>query len=81
MAVCGKEDHGKPRQSQVPPGTARYSAEKDPSCAIFTESRRFEDIKYDTEWSLVDHLGSTCRPLVDHYFSFSSSIIRVYLRL
>ena len=34
------------------PGRARYSqvqCQKDPSCAIFSKSRRFEDIKYDTE--------------------------------
>ena len=26
MAVCGKEDHGRPRQSQVQPGTVRCGA-------------------------------------------------------
>ena len=33
VAVCGKVDHGRPRQSQVQPGTAGNS----------------QDIKYDTE--------------------------------
>ena len=40
VAVYGKVDHGRPRQSQVQPGT---------SCAIFSKSRRFKDIKYDTD--------------------------------
>ena len=54
MAICGKVDHGRPRQSQVQPGKARYSDVKDPPCDIFLKSRLFEDIKYDT-----DHLGTT----------------------
>ena len=49
-----------------------------PSRAIFLKSRRFEDIKYDTErgllgdylattwWPLGDYLVTTWRPLGDH---------------
>ena len=38
----------------------------DPSCAIFSKSRRFEGLKYDIErWQ--DHLGSTLGPLGDHF--------------
>ena len=35
VAVCGKEDHDRPRQSQVQLGTARYSAEKTNHVLIF----------------------------------------------
>ena len=38
-----------------------------PSNAIFLKSRRFEDIKYDTERGLHgDYLATTWRPLGDH---------------
>ena len=45
-------------------GRARYW--KDPSFAIFSKSRSFGDIKYDTERSLtlVDHVGTTTGPLL-----------------
>ena len=36
------------RKSQAQPGTARYSAEKTHH-VLHAKSRRFEDIKYDTE--------------------------------
>ena len=69
MAVCGKVDHGRPRQSQVQqgrfsrvqPGTARYSYPstelKYPPYAISFKSRHFKDKKYDVERLLVDPWG------------------------
>ena len=46
VAVCGKLEHGRPRQSQVQPGTVL----KVPSCAIFSKDvKDFKDIKYNTE--------------------------------
>ena len=66
FGICRSVDHGRSRQSQVQLGTARYNQVqwwKDPSCAIFSKSRRFEGIKYDTERSQVDHLGTTWGPL------------------
>ena len=40
---------------------ARYSRVQP---GVFSKSRRFKDVKYDTERSLVDHLDTTSRPLL-----------------
>jgi len=55
VAIWGTVNHGRPWQRQVQPVRARY-------IAVFSKSRRFEDIKYDTE---RDHLETTLRPLGD----------------
>ena len=52
VTVTGQVQPGTAGRSPVKPGTARYRQLqywKDPSCAIFFKSRRFEDIKYDTK--------------------------------
>ena len=51
-----KAEPGAPRFSQVQPGTVL----KRPIMCCILKSRRFEDIKYDTE---RDHLGTTWRLL------------------
>ena len=49
VAVCGKLEHGRPRQSQVQPGTARYSFRSPIMCYIFLKDiKDFKDIKYNT---------------------------------
>ena len=32
----------------------KTKTEEDPTCTIFSKSRRFEDIKYDNEWQCCD---------------------------
>ena len=44
VAVCGKLEHGRPRQSQVQPGTARYSARSPIMCYIFRKISRISRI-------------------------------------
>ena len=64
ISIAGTAGH-----SLVQTCTPRYSQVqcwKDPSCSIFLKSRRFEDIKYDTErWLLGDYLMTTWWPLGD----------------
>ena len=56
-------DLGRARYSREQPGTVLKKS------IMFLKNGRLEDIKYDTERSLVDHLGTTNRPLVEHYFN------------
>ena len=42
VAVCGKLEHGRPRQSQVQTGTAGYSAKSPIMCYIFERYQGFQ---------------------------------------
>ena len=65
MPVYRKIDHGRPRQSQVQPGTARYSAEKTHHVLYFRKAGALR-ISNMRGRPLENHLGITWRPLREH---------------